>query len=149
MTIKDIREALGLTQAEFAEKLGTSQVAVSRWEKGLVRPGVEYLSRIAALGSCAMEDIAPTVRQLKMRETLTREAYECLTAQERRDLLKVEQAKEYSGWRRYPTTMDKLVERVPGDWWDKYNAQHLGEVMALLKKAFDDGIAYGRAHEDA
>lgn len=148
MTIKDIREALSLTQAEFAEKLGTSQVAVSRWEKGIVRPGVDYLSRIAALGGCAMEDITPTVRQLKMDDVFTREGYKYLTAQERRPYLKLEQAKEYSGWRRYPTTMDKLVERVPYDWWDKYNAQHLGEVMALLKKAFDDGIAYGRAHEE-
>lgn len=149
MTIKDIRESLSLTQSEFAEKLGTSQVAVSRWEKGLVRPGVEYLSRIAALGGCTMEDIAPTVRQLKMREVLTREAYEGLTAEERRAVLKAEQAKEYSGWRQYPTTMGKLVDRVPDEWWDKYNAQHLGDVMALLKKAFDDGISYGRAHDDA
>lgn len=149
MTVKDIRENLAMTQAEFAEKLGTSQVAVSRWEKGLVRPGVDYLARIAALGGCAMEDIAPSVRQLKMREVLTHEAYEGLTAEERRGILKVEQAKEYSGWRQYPTTMSRLVERVPDEWWDKYNAQHLGEVMALLKQAYDDGIAYGRAHEDA
>lgn len=149
MTVKDIREALGLTQAEFAAQLGTSQVTVSRWEKGLVRPGVDYLRRIAVLGECAMDDIAPTVRQLRMREVLAPEAYEGLTAQERRDLLKVEQAKEYSGWRQFPPTMSKLTERVPAEWWDKFSAQHLGEVMALLKKAFDDGIAYGRAHEDA
>lgn len=139
MTIKDIRENLSLTQSEFAEKLGTSQVAVSRWEKGIVRPGVDYLARIAALGGCTMEDITPTVRQLKMREVLTREAYEGLTAQERRDLLKVEQAKEYSGWRQYPTTMSKLIDRIPDDWWEKYSAQHIGEVMALLKIAYDDG----------
>lgn len=139
MTIKDIRENLSLTQAEFAEKLGTSQVAVSRWEKGTVRPGVDYLARIAALGGCTMEDITPTVRQLKTREVLTREAYEGLTAQERRDLLKVEQAKEYSGWRQYPTTMSKLIDRIPDDWWEKYSAQHIGEVMALLKIAYDDG----------
>lgn len=149
MTVKDIREALGLTQAEFAAQLGTSQVTVSRWEKGLMRPGVDYLRRIAALGECAMDDIAPTVRQLRIHEVLTPEAYEGLTAQERRTLLKAEQAKEYSGWRQFPTTMSKLTERVPADWWDKFSAQHLGEVMALLKKAFDDGIAYGRAHEDA
>lgn len=148
MTVRDIREALCLTQAEFAAQLGTSQVAVSRWEKGLVRPGVDYLRRIAALGDCAMEDITPTVRQLKMREVLTREAYDCLTAQERRTILKAEQAKEYSGWRQYPTTMGKLLEHVPDDWWDRFNAQHLGEVMALLKAAFDDGVAYGRAHKD-
>lgn len=149
MTVKDIREKLGLTQAEFAQKLGTTQMGVSRWERGIVKPGVEYLKKIAELGDCAMEDIAPIVHQLRMREVLTREAYEGLTTEERRGILKIEQAKEYSGWRQYPTTMSKLVDRIPDDWWGKYNAQHLGEVMALLKKAFDDGIVYGRAHEDA
>lgn len=148
MTIKDIRENLGLTQAEFAQNLGTTQIGISRWENGLVKPGVEYLRKIAALGGCTIEDITPTVRRLKMRETLTKDTYESLTAEERRHVLKVEQAKEFSGWRRYPTTMSKLVERVPDEWWDKYNAEHIGEVMALLKAAYDDGIAYGRAHEE-
>lgn len=44
------------------------------------------------------------MKKLTMRETLTREAYECLTAEERRAQLKVEQAKECSGLRRYPGT---------------------------------------------
>lgn len=143
MTIKDIREGRGLTQAEFADKLGTSQVAVSRWEKGLVRPGVEYLRRISALGGCAMEDISPAVRRLRMSDVLTREAYESLTAEERRSVLKVEQAKEYSGWRQYPTTMSKLIDRIPDEWWEKYSAQHIGEVMALLGRAYADGTAHG------
>lgn len=149
MTVKDIRESLGLTQAEFAQKLGTTQIGVSRWETGNVSPGIDYLRKIAELGGCAIEDITPTVRQLKMREVLTREAYEALTAQERRDLLKIEQAKEYSGWRRYPSTMHALMDRIPSDWWDKYNAQHLGEIMALLKASYDDGVTHGRAGEDA
>lgn len=37
-----------------------------------------------------------------MKETLTREAWEALTAGERRSVLKVEQAKEYSGLRAIP-----------------------------------------------
>lgn len=86
---------------------------------------------------------------LKMRDILTREAYEGLTAEERRHLLKVEQAKECSGWREYPTTCSKLVDRVPAEWWAKYSAQHIGEIMSLLKAAHDDGITYGRAHHDA
>lgn len=36
--IKSIREALGMTQSEFAENLGVQQTAVSHWEKGLRRP---------------------------------------------------------------------------------------------------------------
>lgn len=34
-----IRESLGLTQAELARRVGTSQAAVCMWEKGIRRPG--------------------------------------------------------------------------------------------------------------
>lgn len=77
--------------------------------------------------------------KLRMKDVFTREAYRCLTAQERRLQLKVEQASECSGWRNYPTTCHKLRERIPEDWWTKYPAEHIGEVMALLKVAYDDG----------
>ena len=79
------------------------------------------------------------MKQLKMGEIMTREAYESLTAEERRAMLKVEQAKDRSGWRGYPATCAKLVERIPAEWWGKCSADHIGEVMALLKAAYDDG----------
>ena len=82
------------------------------------------------------------MKKLKMRDTLTREAYESLTAAERRLQLKVEQAKEYSGWRRFPGTCGALLEHIPDDWWSKYSAEHIGEVMRLLKAAYDDGRQY-------
>lgn len=82
------------------------------------------------------------MKKLKMHEVLTPAAYECLTAAERRAQLKVEQAKEYSGWRRFPGTCDALIERIPADWWGKYSAEHIGEVMRLLKAAYDDGRNY-------
>ena len=78
---------------------------------------------------------------LKMSQVLTPEAYRTLTAAERRSVLKVEQAKEYSGLRRYPTTCARVIERIPSDWWDKYTAEHIGNVMVLLKQAYDDGKA--------
>lgn len=79
------------------------------------------------------------MKKLKMRETLTREAYEVLTAAERRHTMKVEQAKECSGWRKYPTTCGRLVSRIPEEWWEQYSAEHIGEVMALLEIAYRDG----------
>lgn len=79
------------------------------------------------------------MKKLKMREILTDEAYDCLTAEERRAILKYEQAKEYSGWRAYQTTSDRLADRIPSEWWKKYSAQHIGEVMAMLEIAYDDG----------
>jgi hypothetical protein len=77
--------------------------------------------------------------KLKMADVLTAEAYKTLPAAERRQALKVEQAKEYSGLRRYPTTCARVMERIPAEWWDKYSAEHIGNVMALLKQAYDDG----------
>lgn len=45
------RNALGLTQAEFAEKLGADTVTVSRFERGSHLPSLLRLERIAdALG---------------------------------------------------------------------------------------------------
>lgn len=148
MTVKDIREALGLTQAEFAAKLGTTQNAVSRWENGTVSPGVEYLKKIATIYGCKMEDVESTKRKLRMKDVFTKEAFEELSAEERRIELKYQQAAEYSGWRRYPSTMSKLHEQIPAEWWSKYTAEHIGEVMSLLKTAFDSGVTHGKNHPD-
>lgn len=48
--IKTTRRRTGLTQEEFAAKIGTSQKVVSRWEKG-VRPRDAMLEKIAEAGS--------------------------------------------------------------------------------------------------
>lgn len=143
MTIKQFRENKGMTQGELAAALGTSQVAVSRWESGAVQPSAATLRKLAAVFDCQMDEIKPAARKLKAKDIFTDEAYEGLTAEERRYTLKVEQAKEYSGWRAYGTTMSRLMERIPDEWWDAYSAQHIGEVMAMLKRAYDDGHASG------
>lgn len=36
--IKTLRKKLGLTQAEFAVKLGVAEFTVRRWEKGVTSP---------------------------------------------------------------------------------------------------------------
>ncbi len=36
--ITSLREALGLTQAEFGERVGVDKMTVSRWERGALRP---------------------------------------------------------------------------------------------------------------
>lgn len=147
MTIKQYREDKGMTQAEFAAALGVHQNNVSRWERGVITPSVETLRKMAEVFGCRMDDIAPAVRKLKAKDIFTPEAYEGLTPEERRRELKIQQACEYSGWRRYPGTMAKLVEHIPSDWWDTRTAQDIGEVMALLKQAYDDGVSYGREHQ--
>jgi hypothetical protein len=74
-----------------------------------------------------------------MRETLTNEAYETLTPAERRRTLKVEQAKEYSGFAAYPSTCAAIMEHLPTDIWDRYTARQIGEIMQIAHTAYIAG----------
>lgn len=38
MKVKEIRKKLGLTQREFAEKIGVSLFSVRNWEQGIYSP---------------------------------------------------------------------------------------------------------------
>jgi transcriptional regulator with XRE-family HTH domain len=52
MNIRKYRKTRGLTQVELAEKLGLSQVAVANYERGVRKPDVEMVPKIAhALGT--------------------------------------------------------------------------------------------------
>ncbi|MDE5602196.1 MAG: helix-turn-helix transcriptional regulator [Clostridia bacterium] len=45
--LKELRNESGLTQAQFAQAIGTSQKNISRWEIGETEPSVYYLKKIA------------------------------------------------------------------------------------------------------
>jgi len=47
--ITALREALGLTQQEFGERVGVDKMTVSRWERGALRPSDESLGAIENL----------------------------------------------------------------------------------------------------
>ena len=47
--IMTLREALGLTQKELADKLGVDKMSVSRWERGAIRPSEESLKALDKL----------------------------------------------------------------------------------------------------
>ena len=51
--IREARRVGGLTQAELARRLGTTQSAVSNWERGRDTPRVDTLARI--LEACGFE----------------------------------------------------------------------------------------------
>ena len=47
--VKDLRDKLILTQAEFAEMLGVSFASVNRWETGLYKPTTSIKRKIVEL----------------------------------------------------------------------------------------------------
>ena len=69
-TIKQARQAAGLTQAELAERIGTTQSAVARLESSRSNPRVETLDRaIAATGQELELSLRPAAPQVD--ETMT------------------------------------------------------------------------------
>jgi hypothetical protein len=77
--------------------------------------------------------------KLKMRDVISREAYNELTPGERRRILKREQAAEYSGWAKYPSTCEAIMEHLPDDIWERYTAKQIGEIMQIAHNAYIAG----------
>lgn len=46
--VRDLRLRAGLTQAELARRVGTTQSAIARWERGAVSPSLRTAHRLAA-----------------------------------------------------------------------------------------------------
>lgn len=143
MTIKLARQSAGLTQQQLSDQTGINIRQIQKVEAGDIK--LSNLTAANYIALCQALDLDPnmiggkTMKKLKMKDIFSRDAYEVLTAEERRRQLKIEQASEHSGWRRYPTTCSKLLERIPDEYWDKYSAKEIGDFMRLLKKAYDDG----------
>ena len=54
--IKTYRRTHGLTQADFAQLLGVSPQAISKWERCECYPDITMLPDLAALLSCSVND---------------------------------------------------------------------------------------------
>lgn len=56
-TLKDTRIRAGLTQAELAEKAGTTQTTIARIERDAVQPAVTTLRKLATALDVSISDL--------------------------------------------------------------------------------------------
>lgn len=56
-TLKNMREAKGLSQMALAKELGVDQSSVCLWEKGKTFPRVDVAIRLAKLLGCSLDDL--------------------------------------------------------------------------------------------
>jgi DNA-binding transcriptional regulator YiaG len=66
--VKRVREVLGLTQHQFAERLGVHPVTVAKWEtdaQGIRGPAVRLMKMLAATATRADRRNAPPKRRSK------------------------------------------------------------------------------------
>jgi len=57
ITLEACRVNTGLTQKEFAEKLGVSMSTVSNWERGITEPSLSQLRTISELSTVPIGSI--------------------------------------------------------------------------------------------
>ncbi|WP_406854124.1 helix-turn-helix transcriptional regulator [Alsobacter sp. KACC 23698] len=58
--LADARRAAGLTQAQLAERMDTTQSTVARWEKGAQEPSIRSLRKFAhAVGRRVKVELVP------------------------------------------------------------------------------------------
>ena len=55
--LKQERDRHGWSQSDLAARLGTSQVNISRWEKGLTAPGPYFRQRLAEVFAKSLEEL--------------------------------------------------------------------------------------------
>ncbi len=61
----ELRERSGLTQKKAAAKLGVTDKAVSKWETGTAKPGVEMIRKISALYNISVEKLLEILEEKK------------------------------------------------------------------------------------
>ena len=57
MFIKQLRERLGFSQKEVSEKVGISQNALCQYEKGVRKPPIKILIKLADFFGCTIDEL--------------------------------------------------------------------------------------------
>lgn len=57
LNIKQIREKLGISQAQLATTMSVNQTAVSQWERGTALPACDKLPALAAALNCSIDEL--------------------------------------------------------------------------------------------
>ncbi|MGH7857652.1 MAG: helix-turn-helix domain-containing protein [Candidatus Binatia bacterium] len=107
------RRRAGLTQREVAERMGTTQSAVSRVESGRVAPSLDFLDRYArAIGTRLAVELGP------------RPAEEPPDAGERADLVRrVLRGFVFDPWQRDPSPAERRSLEIDGLTRERFQSQ--------------------------
>jgi transcriptional regulator with XRE-family HTH domain len=118
--IRHVRESLGLTQAEFAKRLGVTRISVARYEAGQV-PNLSLLRHVARLGRVDLGWIleeepsrGPSRDQSTVRRQDVADTFQDLVAFLKRETGRLARLPRHYR-RRYKERLQELLERMRRD----------------------------------
>lgn len=71
LKIKYLRENLGLTQVDLADRIGASQQQVHRWENSKVTPSADTIAKISEVFGVSADYLLDTEQNRQSLETLS------------------------------------------------------------------------------
>jgi transcriptional regulator with XRE-family HTH domain len=87
--ISEKRILLGMSQEDLAEKVGITQVALSRMEKGLISPRFERLQSFAVALGCSVSELFPRADRTKDRADTIADIIQVLTSDQQTEIMNV------------------------------------------------------------
>ncbi len=60
--IRDARLRVNMSQKELAQKAGTTQPRIARWEKGEVIPNAQYLAKLASALDVTVDELISGIK---------------------------------------------------------------------------------------
>ena len=69
MMISSLRKDKGMTQLEFAEKMGVTDKAVSKWERDLSCPDINSIPKLAEILEISVDDLMQGKTETKEQDT--------------------------------------------------------------------------------
>ena len=106
--IRELRNAMGITQEEFADKMCVSVQTVSRWENCVNCPDISMLPILAAYFHTTTDNLLGLERRNNMKLLKTVETFEFETEQEAQETVKKFQGEKF------PVLKDFNIKKVDG-----------------------------------
>lgn len=106
--IRELRNAMGMTQEELADKMGVSVQTVSRWENGVNCPDITMLPMLADYFHTTIDHLLGLERRNNMKLLKTVETFELSTEQEAQEMVKKFQSEKF------PVLKNFKIETVDG-----------------------------------
>ncbi len=112
--IKELRNAMRITQEELADKMGVSIQTVSRWENDVNCPDISMLPILAMYFHTTTDNLLGLERINNMKLLKTVETFELTTEQEAKEMVKKFQSEKFPVLKNFKITTigDKVILEV-------------------------------------
>ena len=131
--IKELRKKLNVTQEKFAEYLGVTSQAVSRWESGICYPDIEMFPAIANFFNISLDELFEADKKAEKLKKIQDEIYKkdvCGYPLESMELCR-------NALKEFPNNYD-IINNLIGLLTDTDTVKNKNEIIELSEKILND-----------